>query len=70
MLVFFRLVKLRDLTCVIETMLSHWLVSIVVVLQLLLSIPGLVTTPCEKLSMWDCIVTMDVECLRLCRRFV
>ena len=81
-----RIVDLGELTYVVETMLSHQLVSIAVIFQ--------VTTPCEKLSMWDCIpvevitvthkshvnhscvdlslliVTMDVECLHLCRRFV
>ena len=53
MMIYLRLVKLRELIYVVVTVPHHQLVSIAVILQLMLTVT-------ETQSMWDCILLVEV----------
>ena len=55
-----RAVYPRELTYVEETMLTHQLVSIAVISQLMLSMM-ILTSQWETQSMWDCILAVEVN---------
>ena len=57
--------ELRLFTYVVETMLTHQLVSIAVIFQLMLSMM-ILTSQLETQSMWDCILPVEVCFLLSC----